>query len=118
MAAGVNLNTNVQALVHVVDIASLAEREDLTVNLNQQIATEPDPPDPAAGNLAHLFGNDIVAMDADDDCENFFILSRGGNYVLKAQLGADGKLDIGAPNDVLRLPDGQHPDGYRGGRRG
>ena len=84
--AGVNLNTNVQALVHVVDIASHAEREDLTVNLNQQIATEPDPPDPAAGNLAHLFGNDIVAMDADDDCENFFILSRGGNYVLKAQL--------------------------------
>ena len=42
VAAGVNLNTNVQALVHVVDIASLAEREDLTVNLNQQIATEPD----------------------------------------------------------------------------
>ena len=38
VAAGVNLNTNVQALVHVVDIASKTEREDLTVNLNQQIA--------------------------------------------------------------------------------
>jgi YVTN family beta-propeller protein len=111
VAAGVNLNTNVQALVHVVDIAALAENESLTVNLNQQIATEPDPPDPAAGNLAHLFGNDIVAMDADDDCENFFILSRGGNYVLKAQLGPDGKLDIGAPANVIRLQTGNIPTG-------
>jgi mono/diheme cytochrome c family protein len=111
VAAGVNLNTNVQALVHVIDIAALAEREDLTVNLNQQIATEPDPPDPAAGNLAHLFGNDIVAMDADPDCENFFIVSRGGNYVLKAQLGPNGQLDIGAPNNVLRLPTGNIPTG-------
>ena len=42
VAAGVNFNTNVQALVHVVDIASKTERQDLTVNLNQQIATEPD----------------------------------------------------------------------------
>jgi YVTN family beta-propeller protein len=111
VAAGQNLDTNVQALVHVVDIASLAEREDLTVNLNQQIATEPDPPDPAAGDLAHLFGNDIVAMDADDDCENFFILSRGGNYVLKAQLGADGQLDIGAPSNVVRFQTGNIPTG-------
>ena len=46
--AGVNFDTNVQALVHVVDIASLTEREDLTVNLNQQIATEPAP-DPVRG---------------------------------------------------------------------
>ena len=110
MAAGVNLNTNVQALVHVVDIASKTEREDLTVNLNQQIATEPDPPDPAAGDLAHLFGNDIVAMDADPACENFFIVSRGGNYVLKAQL-VDGKLDIGAPNNVVRFQTGNIPTG-------
>ena len=50
-------------------------------------------------------------MDADDDCENFFILSRGGNYVLKAQLGADGKLDIGAPNNVLRFQTGNIPTG-------
>ena len=49
-------------------------------------------------------------MDADDDCENFFILSRGGNYVLKAQL-ADGKLDIGAPNNVIRFQTGNIPTG-------
>ena len=38
VAAGQNFDTNVQALVHVVDLASLTEREDLTVNLNEQIA--------------------------------------------------------------------------------
>ena len=70
VAAGVNFDTNVQALVHVVDIASLTEREDLTVNL--------EPADrhgagagPGGGEPRHLFGNDIVAMDADPDCENF-----------------------------------------------
>jgi YVTN family beta-propeller protein len=109
MPTGVNFNTNVQALVHVVDIASLTERQDLTVNLNQQIAMEPAP-DPVQGSLARLFGNEIVAMDADDDCENFFILSRGGNYVLKAQL-VDGKLDIGAPDNVVRFQTGNIPTG-------
>ena len=64
VAGGNNFNTNVQALVHVVDIASKAENPDLTVNLNQQIATE-QAPDPVQGSLAKLFGNEIVAMDAD-----------------------------------------------------
>jgi hypothetical protein len=56
-----------------------------------------------------LFGNELVAIDADQDCENFFIVSRGGNYVLKAQL-VDGKLDIGAPN-VVRFQTGNIPTG-------
>ena len=107
---GVNFNTNVQALVHVVDIASLNERQDLTVNLNQQIAMEPAP-DPVQGSLARLFGNEIVAMDADPDCENFFFVSRGGNFVLKAQLDSDGKLDIGAPDNVIRFQTGNIPTG-------
>ena len=51
VAGGVNFDTNVQALVHVVDIASRTEREDLTVNLNQQIATEPAP-DPVEGGAS------------------------------------------------------------------
>ena len=109
VAGGLNFDTNVQALVHVVDIASRTEREDLTVNLNQQINTE-QAPNPVQGSLAKLFGNEIVAMDADDDCENFFILSRGGNFVLKAQL-VDGKLDIGAPNNVIRFQTGNIPTG-------
>ena len=108
VAAGQNFDTNVQALVHVVDLASLTEREDLTVNLNEQIALETAPSDPAS--LDRLFGNELVAIDADRDCENFFLVSRGGNYVLKAQL-VDGKLDIGAPNNVVRFQTGNIPTG-------
>jgi YVTN family beta-propeller protein len=105
----VNFNTNVQALVHVVDIESRTELEDLTVNLNEQINLE-TAPDPAQGSLARLFGNDLVAIDADPDCENFFIVSRGGNYVLKAQL-VEGKLNIGAPDNVVRFQTGNIPTG-------
>lgn len=103
-------NVNVQALVHVVDIASLSERSDLHVNLNAQIATEPQPSNPTA-SLGHLFGNDLVAIDADRSCENFFLVSRGGNYVLKARLGPTGKLDIGAPDNVVRFQTGNIPTG-------
>ena len=110
VAAGANFDTNVQALVHVVDIDSQTEREDLTVNLNQQINTEAAP-DPVQGSLAKLFGNEIVAIDADPDCENFFIVSRGGNFVLKAQLDQDGKLDINAPDNVVRFQTGNIPTG-------
>ena len=110
VAAGANFDTNVQALVHVVDIDSQTEREDLTVNLNQQINTEVAPV-PVQGSLAKLFGNEIVAIDADPDCENFFIVSRGGNFVLKAQLDQDGKLDINAPDNVVRFQTGNIPTG-------
>ncbi len=102
-------NTNVQALVHVVDTATLQEREDLHVNLNAQIATEPNPANPTA-SLGRLFGNDLVDIASDPQCENFFIVSRGGNYVIKAQL-VDGKLDIGAPDEVVRFQTGNIPTG-------
>jgi YVTN family beta-propeller protein len=103
-------NINVQALVHVVDIPSLTQRGDLNVNLNAQIATETQPADPA-GSLDRLFGNDLVAIDADDKCQNFFIVSRGGNYVIKAKLGSDGRLEIGAPDNVVRFQTGNIPTG-------
>ncbi|MGH8488646.1 MAG: hypothetical protein ACREXS_07250 [Gammaproteobacteria bacterium] len=102
-------NTNIQALVHVVDIATLSEREDLHVNLNNQIKAETDPGF-RAESLARLFGNDLVAIDADPKCKNFFIVSRGGNYVLRARL-KDGKLDIGAPDKVVRFQTGNIPSG-------
>jgi len=110
-------NVNVQALVHVVDTAALAEIANLTVNLNQQIATEPTPAN-QAGTLQRAFGNDIVAIDSDSDCENFFIVSRGGNYVLKAGLDGNGALDIGAPDNVVRLQTGNIPTGIAVDRRG
>jgi YVTN family beta-propeller protein len=103
-------NVNVQALVHVVDIPSLTQRADLNVNLNAQIATETQPANPA-GSFDRLFGNDLVAIDADDKCRNFFIVSRGGNYVIKATLGSDGRLDIGAPDNVVRFQTGNIPNG-------
>jgi YVTN family beta-propeller protein len=102
-------NTNVQALVDVVDIATLSERTDLHVNLNAQIKTEPEPANPTA-SLGRIFGNDLVAIASDPQCQNFFIVSRGGNFVLKAHLSG-GKLDIGAPDNVVRFQTGNIPTG-------
>jgi hypothetical protein len=101
---------NVQALVHVVDTGNWKEKADLHVNLNAQIKTEPPPKDPTA-SLDRLFGNDLVAIDADRNCDNVFIVSRGGNYVIKARVGSNGKLDIGAPDKVVRFQTGNIPSG-------
>jgi YVTN family beta-propeller protein len=114
-------DTNVQALVYSVDTFGLNEVADEDVNLNQQIKTEPVPKNPAS--LDHLFGNDIVAIDASRNGKQFLIVSRGGNYVLRASLDVDGKLDIHAPDDVVRFQTGNLPSGVAisqrdGGRRG
>ena len=52
-----------------------------------------------------------MAIDADPSGEDFLIVSRGGNYVLRAGLDDDGKLDIGAPNAVARFKTGNLPTG-------
>ncbi|HEY7305422.1 MAG TPA: beta-propeller fold lactonase family protein [Bryobacteraceae bacterium] len=114
-------DTNVQALVYAVDTSSLTEVHDEAVNLNAQIATESVPANPTH-SLDHLFGNDIVAIDAGRGGKRFLIVSRGGNYVLRAGLDADGKLDIHAPDDAVRFQTGNLPSGVvmtktDGGRR-
>lgn len=102
-------NTNVQALVHVIDTVALAQVTALHVNLNNQIKTEP-PADPAT--LDRTFGNDIVAMEANRDGDEFLILSRGGNYVLRATaVNENTPLSIGAPANVIRLQTGNIPTG-------
>jgi len=106
-APPVKFNVNIQALVHVVNPSALAEIKASTVNLNAQTKTEAAPADPFS-SLGKLFGNDIVAMDA--KANNFALVSRGGNYVLRAGL-ANGKLDIGAPDNVVRLQTGHIPTG-------
>ena len=100
-------NTNVQALVHVVNTSTLLQVPSLHVNLNNQIKTEVQP----ASGLNRLFGNDVVAIDANATCQSFYIVSRGGNYVIRATpTGPGGALSIGAPN-VVRFQTGNIPTG-------
>lgn len=114
----IKFNVNVQALVGVIDTASKAEVTAETVNINNQIKNETQP-DAAVETtvLDRLFGNDLVAIDADAAGENFVIVSRGANYVLRASRDAAGVLDIGAKADagqadaVVRFQTGNLPTG-------
>jgi YVTN family beta-propeller protein len=88
-------NANVQALVYAVDTDTLAEVAvgETFKNLNVQIAKEEAAPPPS---LDKTFGNDIVAIDANDAGDTFLIVSRGGNQVFRATLvdPATGQLNI------------------------
>ncbi|MCA1852009.1 MAG: hypothetical protein LC647_06355, partial [Beggiatoa sp.] len=105
----VRFDVNVQALVHVVNTQTRNETLAEHVNLNDQIDTEAAPANPTT-SLGRLFGNDIVAIDANPNGTRFFIVSRGGNYVLRASL-VNGQLNIGAPNNVVRFKTGNIPTG-------
>ncbi|HEV7609061.1 MAG TPA: hypothetical protein VGO61_17090, partial [Steroidobacteraceae bacterium] len=115
----VRFNVNVQALVGVIDRVHDVESA-RSVNLNSQVAKETQP---AAGvvSLDRLFLNDIVAMDADKRGKDFLIVSRGGNFVIRATRGADGKLTIlDNANAAKRLQTGNLPSGVvmsRDGKR-
>ncbi|MCI0637304.1 MAG: hypothetical protein L0206_25815, partial [Actinobacteria bacterium] len=106
----VRFNVNVQALVHAIDLVTLAERKELTQNLNVQVLAETAPPDPTT-DPAKLFLNDIVDIDANRAGTEFLVLSRGGNYALRATLGIDGTLDIGAAAGAVRFVTGNVPTG-------
>lgn len=107
-APPVAFNTNLQALVHVIDSGALTVRNE-TVNLNAQIKLEVQPPNPAE-SLARLFAGDIVAMDAPTSGGTFLFVSRGGDYAIEAKL-VSGKLSIGAPDNVVRFRTGHTPTG-------
>ncbi len=108
----IRFNANVQALVHAIDVAAGAEAAAETVNINAQIAQETQPDEAVANTvLDRLFGGDMVDIDADLAGENFFLLSRGGNYVLRATLDGAGLLTINAPDNVVRLQTGNIPTG-------
>ncbi len=108
----IKFNVNVQALVSVIDTASNTESADEHLNLNAQIKLETQPDEAVANTvLDRLFGGDIVAIDADVAGENFVFVSRGGNHVLRATLNDDGLLDIGAPDNVVRIQTGNIPSG-------
>jgi|CXWL01.1.fsa_nt_gi YVTN family beta-propeller protein len=106
-------NTNVQALVSVVNANAVppVQLAALHVNLNNQIKTEAQPDEPI-DNLGRLFGNDLVAIDSNASCTAFYVVSRGGNYVIKATpTGPGGALSINAPNNVVRFQTGNIPTG-------
>ena len=113
----VKFNLNVQGLVHVIDRSALAEVNNLTVNLNNQIKAETQP-NPAAGRLERLFASEVVALDATPDGKTVLFVSRGGNYVLKARRGDDGAIGIGAPDGVVRFQTGNLPNGVAIARTG
>lgn len=114
----VNFNTNVQALVGVLSPVTNAETA-LTVNLNSFVG--PEVANTPASPLDRLFFNDIVAMDADRRGREFLVVSRGGNYVVRASIGADGKLTtLDADKHARRLQTGNLPSGVvmsRDGKR-
>jgi len=104
----VKFNVNVQALIGVINTQTGADQA--SINLNNQIKQELQPDNPQQ-SLARLFGNDVVAIDADRMGENFLVVSRGGNYVLSLSLDDTGRLSINAPNDVVRYQTGNLPSG-------
>jgi DNA-binding beta-propeller fold protein YncE len=116
----VRFNVNVQGLVGVIDRAAGAagaEDKNLSLNLNAQVAKEKAPGDPTK-SLDKLFLNDLVAVDADRFGRNFLFVSRGGNYVLRAGLDQNFKINIlepGAtatdPPKARRLQTGNMPTG-------
>lgn len=107
----IRFNVNLQSLVHVANIATMQEEANLHVNLNDQVKAETQPEEDAvSGSLVRVFGADLTAIDADAAGENFLIVSRGGNFVFKADLDANGRLNIGAP-DVIRFQTGNMPNG-------
>jgi len=113
----VRFNTNVQALVGVLSPVTNAETT-LSVNLNTFVPKETAPATPNQ-SLDKLFLNDIVAIDADRRGRDFLVVSRGGNYVIRATLGADGKLTtLDANNKAIRLQTGNLPSGVVVARNG
>jgi DNA-binding beta-propeller fold protein YncE len=112
-------NNNVQALVGVLSTLGNVETP-FSVNLNTYVLKETAPANPTA-SLDKLFLNDVVAMDADRKGRNFLVVSRGGNYVIRATVGTDGKLTtIDANNVAKRFQTGNLPSGVvmsRDGKR-
>jgi YVTN family beta-propeller protein len=116
----VKFNVNVQGLVGVIDRTlgdAGTEDKNLSLNLNAQVAKETVVGDPKK-TLDKLFLNDLVAVDADRGGRNFLFVSRGGNYVLRAGLDTNFKINILEPGTppapaffARRLQTGNMPTG-------
>jgi DNA-binding beta-propeller fold protein YncE/cytochrome c553 len=113
----VRFNVNIQALVGVLSPVTNAETP-LSVNLNTFVPKETTPATPNQ-SLDKLFLNDIVDIEADRKGKDFLVVSRGGNYVIRASIGADGKLTtLDANNKAIRMQTGNLPSGVVIARNG
>lgn len=101
-------DVTVQPLVSVIDVPSQTESESRRVDLNALLDVE-SPVADTIGKLTRLFVADPVAMDANRSGDEFLLVSRGSNYVLRAQLDATGRLDLG--DRIVRLRTGNIPTG-------
>jgi YVTN family beta-propeller protein len=114
----VQFTTNVQALVHVVDTTGLVEHTVGHVNLNNDITSELQPANPTA-DLGRLFASDLVAIDAtlrdirfpESPGGTFLVVSRGGNYVMRAFVDANGRLRPEMAPNIVRFQTGNLPNG-------
>ena len=108
----VRFTVNVQGLVGVIDRLHGTE-SGLSLNLNSQVAREAQPSVPdETTSLDRLFLNDLVAVDADRRGKNFLFVSRGANYVMRASIATNGKLNIlDAANNATRFQTGNLPSG-------
>ena len=91
-------NSNVQALVGVLN--TVTNTEVPFPGESEHLRRGPKSPATPATPLDKLFLNDIVAMDADRRGKNFLVVSRGGNYVIRATLGADGLPTRSTPTNT------------------
>lgn len=104
--ANVNFNTNVQALLHVVDIPLRAQVAAL--NVNNLVRLEATPANPTT-SLLGTFLNDVVALDANADASRICGISRGGNQLVCGGGGSATltRFQVGnIPNGVVIRQDG------------
>lgn len=117
-APPVRFNVNVQSLVGVIDVEAAAELPSLHTNLNGLIrdnfGNEPAPTPPftdPVNRLDRAFAADVVAMDIRGDTAVF--VSRAGSFLLKGQIGTDGRIVLATDlrGAVLRIPTTNLPAG-------
>jgi len=100
-------NTNVQALLHVVDLIQRAQVG--AFNVNTLVSLEPTPANPTT-SLLGTFLNDVVALDGNAAGTRFCGISRGGNQLVCASPGSPAltRFQVGnIPNGVvIRQQDG------------